>query len=71
MKTLEFSGLIALITCCLMTMSQPALAAAVVPTGTAKVVAAETPEKEDGPPTYILVLAGLSAVLFVTRRRRR
>jgi hypothetical protein len=71
MKKLETAGLIALLAVCAATMSQSALAASAMSTGSPKVVAAEGAEKEDSPPTYVLVLAGLSVVLFVTRRRRR
>jgi hypothetical protein len=67
MKKILFAQLIALSACCLVAMDLPVLAQPAATGGTAAVVAA----KDEAPPTYVLVLAGLSAVVFVTLRRKR
>jgi len=64
MKKILFTHLIVLAACCLAGMDQPVWAQ---PAAAATVVAA----KDEGPPAYMLVLAGLSAVLFVASRRKR
>jgi hypothetical protein len=68
MKT-QFTRLIALSALCLAALghsaySQPAAAAQ----GATKVA---TTDKEDGPPSYMLVIAGLSAIVFIGARRRK
>ena len=68
MKKILFAQLIALSACCLVAMDLPVLAQPAVTGGTAGAVVAT---KDDAPPTYVLVLAGLSAVVFVALRRKR
>lgn len=66
MKKILFTHLIVLAACCLAGMDQPVWAQPAA-AATATAIAA----KDEGPPAYMLVLAGLSAVLFVAGRRKR
>jgi len=68
MKKILFAQLIAMSAICLAAFGLPVAAQPAVSSGTAGAVAAA---KDDAPPTYVLVLAGLSAVVFVTLRRKR
>jgi hypothetical protein len=68
MKKKLFARLIAMSAVCLVATGQPVWAQPAVAAGVTKTVDAA---RDDGPPTYMLVLAGFSAVLFVTRRRKR
>ena len=68
MKKILFAQLIAMSAICLAALGLPASAQPAVSGGTVGAVVAA---KDDSPPTYVLVLAGLSAVVFVTLRRKR
>jgi hypothetical protein len=69
MKKILFAQLIAMSAICLAALGLPASAQPAVSGGKAGAVVAAA--GDDAPPTYVLVLAGLSAVVFVTLRRKR